>query len=411
MSQKVYVIRPSEQNNRKRSTKTPDPTESIDFSPAPKKDKPDPGRNRVVSPNGGQGQPPTPRERWIRVLMAYVLGPIALMIKPAGQRRIYWAILGAVSVVAGAYLLLGRASFNAMIGTTDNGVFIWIALVTFVFLAAATAWARAVAVSGRDHPPLASISPRKMRNPLAVGAVSLVFPGLGLLLQGKTRRAAAVLWTVGPMVAALVILSNWSLLWNQSQWSVPAGSSGLALEIVFVVAAVLALVTLLIWIVQALDGARRFCTTPGSLLRADVVSVALLVTVIAFVSTVRPVPFAESLSASSEGLHQNGFRLIPLVMSESAARLDPASPVHLANAAVLNEELGMKDAARAKKIVIERRMMEYVELMHGSNRPDRLTLAFSSAARRSFGLTGQDTGGETLTRIRELIRAQQVYGD
>jgi hypothetical protein len=408
MTQKVYVIRPPELDNRKHPTRPPDPTESIDFSPAPQAAKPDPGKDRVCPQDSGLTRAPTPRDRWIRVLMAYILGPAALMIRPAGQRRIYWAILGALSMVAGAYLVLGRATFNSMIGTTDSGVFIWIALVTFVFLVAATAWARAVAVSGRDHPPLASISPGKLRHPLTVGALSLALPGLGLLMRGKTRRAAAVLWTIGPLLAALVILANGSLLWNRSQWSVPAGPSGLALEIVFVVAAVFALVTLLIWVVQALDGARRFCTTQRSLVRADSISLALLVTVIAFVSTVRPVPFAESLSLVSGGLHQSGFRLIPLVLSESAARLDPASPVHLADAAVLNDELGMKDAARAKKIIIDRRMMDYVNLARDHNRPDRLTLAFSYAARRSFGLTGQDNGGETMTRIRELIHAQQV---
>ncbi len=397
MNPKVYVIKPSDPNDRgipSDNSALPALPSNGSRSGAAK------GHPRVDVP------PATIRDRWARVLRAYLLGPIALVLWPTGRLRIPWAVLGAGSVIAVILLLLSWSSFAGGLQTTSNGVLLWIATVSMVILITATAWSRAVAITGRDHPTLASISSRRLRHPRTVGALGMIFPGFGLLMAGRFRRAACLLWIVGPLVAAVVILANWRWLWARSQSPVPPGVSGTTLEIVFIAAAGVAILLFFTLIVQALDGARRFSPVTRSRALADAVGVALVVALALFTTTFQPVAFGQSLGAVSIALHRDGFRLIPLGLCEAAARLDPATPAHLANAAVINEELGMRDAAHAKRQIIERRMKEYVDIVRYNKRAGEMSLVFSSVADNPLDAMAQTPAGETWTRIRGLLRSR-----
>ncbi len=397
MNQKVYLIKPSDPNDKGIPSDIPIPP--VQFSNSSRSSAAIARPQRDVSPSSA-------KDRWARVLRAYLLGPIALVLWPTGRHRISGAVLGAGSVTAVVLLLLTWPSFAAGLHATSNGVILWIATVSTVILATATAWSLAIAVAGHDYPTLASISSRWIQRPRTVGAIGMILPGFGYLMTGRFRRAACLLWTVGPLVAAVVILANWRWLWTRSHSPVPPGLSGTTLEIVFLAAAGIVILGFFTLVVQALDGARRFSTVTTSRVFSDAVGVPLVVALVFFATTFRPVPFGRSLGAASIALHRDGFRLIPLGLCEAAARLDPATPAHLANAAVINKELGMKDAAQAKHQIIERRMKEYADIVRDNKRAGEMSLVFSSIADSPFDALAQTPAGETFTRIRGLLRTR-----
>jgi hypothetical protein len=344
------------------------------------------------------------------MLLAYLIGPITLITWSNSRFRYYWAGAGLVSVATIAYLLVSRSAIVTLSELTPNGVFIWVALLSAAAVSAAVVWARAVSLAGRDRPPLASVSSETARHPVTVGLLGLLLPGLGYALKGHTRRAALVVATMGLMVLSLCVLLNWHRLWDGDRWAVSSGPTGLLLEILFVAAAAITVVSVLVWLVQALDGGRRFSANRGPYARTDLTGLALLVVIVMFVSTVQPAPFAQSLAAAAGGLHNDGFRLIPLGLYEAAARIDPACPTHIANAAMLNEQLGMKNAADAKYQLLELRMEQYVRAVESTLGPDGLMPVFSSLASRPLPGFERDPQGDTVGRIRGLLHSEMKSG-
>jgi hypothetical protein len=399
MSQKVWVINAPKKTGRPNSTdpvKPPAPATPTEpqLSRASSGSKRNPVRTGTSTP--------TARTRWLRLARAYLLGPIALALWPRVQIRAAWSIAGAATVVAAVLLIVGWTPFTAWIDSVRFGLPIWFAVVSIVFLAAATVWSRAVAKAGRDHPILASVSPRWLGHPRTVCALGLLVPGLGLMIAGHPRRAACVLWMLGPLAVAVVVLAHWRWLVERSRSAVPAGISDFSLEIILIAAVGVAALMLLNWIVQALDGARRVSTAGHSHVFADAISIALLASIALFSTTFRPVPFARSLGVVSVALHRDGLRVIPLGLAEAAARLDPASPGYLAHAALLNDELGMTDAARAKRYVIERRMQEYTTLVQRESEAARWKYAFSSVDDLSPAGGNELASKDTWSRVRAL---------
>jgi hypothetical protein len=259
-------------------------------------------------------------------------------------------------------------------------------------------------MAGRDHPTLATQSPRWLRHPRTVVALGMLAPGLGHLIAGYPRRAACLLWVMGPLALATVVLAQWHWLWERSRSAVPPGISGPALEIVLIAATGVVILALLTWIVQALEGARRVSPNRRSHAFADAVCVALLVSLVLFSATFRPVSLARSLGVASVALHRDGLCVIPLGLAEAAARLDRASPEYLAHAALLNDELGMTDAAQAKRDEIESRMERYAELIRRDRETAILTYAFSSNGDRQLERNVQPGDGDTWSRIQALPR-------
>jgi hypothetical protein len=234
-------------------------------------------------------------------------------------------------------------------------------MVTIVTTSLATSWACAVAAAVDNRTAAAGRFRSRMRRPWAVGVLGALVPGLGLLIAGYPKRAALTLGIVGPMAAAAVILLNWRWLWERNQFAASSGISGTALEITFLAAAGIVVVMLLIWIVQFLDGVRRVSTSRSRGF-ADAIGFALLVSIILFLTTFQPTPLAQNLYAAAASFQDDGFLVIPLALCETATRLDPASPAYLARAAELNEALGMKIQASAKREIIDRRAREYLEV-------------------------------------------------
>jgi hypothetical protein len=297
--------------------------------------------------------------------MAYVLGPVMAALWSTGKRRIAWWILGPGSVAAGVVLAGLWPGFTTWLESIPNGVVVWLAVVAVVVLSAATAWARAIAAVSVARTVDSQRRSRWHRDPRVVAGFGLIVPGLGLTMAGRPRRAACAFWIAGPMAAAALVLVHRDWLWERGRSAVTAGISGNALEVVFIAAAGVAVAALVAWVVQALDGV-RLVSERRSHAAADAASIVLLVSLVLLVATSRPASFARHLHSVSNTLRLDGYRLIPLGMCEAAARLDPVTPAYLADAAELNEAMGMNDAALDKRQVIERRAEEYFDIVRGS---------------------------------------------
>jgi hypothetical protein len=299
------------------------------------------------------------------VLAAYIAGPIAAATWSKGRRRVVWAVAGIASLVTGVALAVDASAIGMWLWKWPNGVLYWLIGVPIVILTIATAWTRAIGEASHGR---AKQYPHWLRRPWAVLTLGMLVPGLGLRVAGHPQRAVWAFWIVGPMAAAWVVLANWRSLWEESRGAVHPGISGASLEIAFVIAAGVAATVMLIWMVQALDGARRV-SPARSVGASNLMSVALLLSLLLGVGMFRPIAFARGLHQASIVLQLDGFRVIPLGLCEAAARLDPAEPIYLAHAAELNEALGMEDAAQAKRQIIEQRLNTYLQIARRAERP------------------------------------------
>jgi hypothetical protein len=282
---------------------------------------------------------------------------------------------------------------------------LWLAVVPTVIIVFVTAWGRAIAAAIGDRPVQTAHLPRWVLDPRVVNIFGVIVPGLGLMISGHPRRAAWAFWILGPMGAAAAILAHRQWLWGRSLSATPPGISGATLEVVFVAAVGVAALALLVWIFQALDGARRV-STHRSHAFADAISVALLIVLVLFAATFRPVPLARNLHAAATTLRLDGYRLIPLGLCEAAVRLDPVNPLYLAQAAELYETTGMKDAAVAKRRVLERRSKEYLEVLRKDIDAATPAFVFSSLVHHPIDMENHlaASNEQTWSQIKALYR-------
>jgi hypothetical protein len=332
------------------------------------------------------------------LLLAYLGGPVTVSRWLSGGKGMAWTIAGLASAAAAFGLLLFKARFLARLELGDNGALLWLLIVPTVVLAVGAVWARAVSAAGCKYYLPRSRLPRWLQGLAATGLAGLLVPGLGLMLAGRPKRAGWAFLLVGAAAAALVVFSRWDWLWDRSRSPVAPGISGAGLEMILVLVVCMSVVIALAWIVQALDGARRV-TTYRSHAAASAVSVALVVSLLAFALVYRPATIAQNLHVTSTSLQVNGYRFIPLGLSEAAAHLDPAKATYLAHAVELYEALGMRGKARAKRLTLVDRANEYTRLARGG-RAGMALFEFDSVARRSHYLFDDRSPYHQLARLR-----------
>lgn len=305
-----------------------------------------------AAPVGPSIHMPAPRGH--SALAAYLLGPVAARIWGASYPGGTFADLTAV--VFGIALLASWSPFTKWLGHVPYGPSIWLVIVPTLTLAVASAWARSIATARPPSSRPGSWVARWGRDPRVVGVLGLFVPGLGLMIAKCRRHAAASFWLVGPLAASGVVLLNRGWLWEKSHSLVSPGVHGDTLEVVFAAAAGVCMLTMLGWIVQALDGARRVSDARG---HSDLAAMALVFTVMLFGATYHPASIGRQLHAAASGLRSEGFRVIPYALCETAARLDPATPTYWVDAADLAESLGMRQTAREHRQLVERRVIEW----------------------------------------------------
>jgi hypothetical protein len=306
-------------------------------------------------PGSGESCRSPDRPKRSRFLAAYLLGPLAPAILFRGRSRVLWSAVGLVSTAAAAVAACRWSPLVSRCRATPGGDAIFVLLVCGILLPMVCVWCRCIAAVPSHRSKADSRGPA--RNPLILALAGTVIPGLGLHLAGHPKRAAWAFALVAPTLVCLAVLGNWTWLWRGD-----GSSAGLGTEAALIAAALVLLLATLTWIVQALDGARRVATRPNPGL-SSFLCVALLVSLAVLSGTFRPEPIAGSLHDASTSLAAEGFLVIPLVLSEAAGKIDPADPLHIAQAAALCESLGLADAASERRRVLEQRTRKYLEVV------------------------------------------------
>jgi len=340
---KVYVINPPKPAAQPAATQTGSRVQQTTYG----------------DPNHTRQPPGYESAMWRRVAKAYALGPVLNVVTRRTRLDLAWAIAGVGALVTAIALFVFRSSVFRLLDTMPGGVVLWMIAATLPALIAAAAWSRSIVIAGGENPPPRNPGRRWWRNPNAVGALGVLVPGLGLFVAGCRWRAAGALLLVGTLAGSLTMLAQWHWIWQRSLADVSSGISGTSLEVALVVAGTVAFLSILAWTTQALDGARRASSSRPTT-TSSALSVLLLVTIVFFAVAFQPVSFADDIGATAASLRHDGFRLIPVILCEVAARLDPASAVPVARAAAIYDEMGMTARAQARRSLIEQRLQEYL---------------------------------------------------
>lgn len=354
-SQKVYVIGlPGERRS----------------SPA----NPTPDRKRVQNSDGIPA-PQTPvsvsSRPWGRLATALFLGPIAAVLwLPTPRGRTRWLAISGVCLAIVVTLVGTGWPFLAGTAESSKGVFKWLVVAPALGFAFASVWVRAFGlVMARRRAYLPAGIPW-LRHPGVVGAAGLVVPGLGLLLAGCPRLGARMFGLLAPLAAAAIVLTHAPWLWALRAVAPNPGISGPGLETVFVSATGCVVVIALTWIFQALDGVRRAAPNPSPAV-SGLVSASLLAALAVFSVCFRPADLADQLDSLGAKFQCDGWQVVPLLLSETASRLDPATPDYLARAAHLHSALGRYKAAGDRRDLLVERALAWTAAAESASREGR----------------------------------------
>jgi hypothetical protein len=226
-------------------------------------------------------------------------------------------------------------------------------------------WSRAVWLAGCDIRFVPERLPEFMRTPVAIGLSGMLLPGAGYLIAGHPRRAAGMVWVMGPTVLAALAIWQADWLWAVNR---AAGVQGLPLyvmEIVFVTAAAGLLFCGFLWSTSIFDAARLAAFRAGqrASARADWLGFALVLASIAFIATLAPEKLARNMDQLATGMRLDAYRMIPLGMEQVAMRLDPSRPRYVMRAAELHELLNQTEAASELREQLRTRWQEYAEYL------------------------------------------------
>jgi hypothetical protein len=260
-----------------------------------------------------------------------------------------------------------------------------------------TVWARGIYVNGSTAGLALQRLPWWCRAPAAVGMLGFLLPGLGMLVMGRPRRAAWTLWSAGPVMMAILVLTHAGWLWRASRGVATTGNTGHALEVVFLVTVTVLVLGILNWLVQALDALRLVTHGVGARRsrRTYWLTALLVLVVILFGIWFDPAVLAEDLDRYALSLHAEGMRLIPLTLTLSAIRLDPAQPAYVIHAADLYSLLGRENRAAALRQELADRWRPFAQALRWDERWIA-TAGFlqQSSAVLTGGHSGTGIGGE-----------------
>jgi len=290
-----------------------------------------------------------------RPILAYVLGPLAGLVTPAGRLSREWMFLAIVSAAAWISSIWLTAPLEVLV--RKGNLVGWVGAVALVVLLVIgfLAWCRGLVFAT----PRGGAVPQTgwATRPWLVGSLGAIAPGLGLAIVGRSRRAAAALLNAGLLLLGLLVLTSAGTLWMGTE-RVPQLRP--ILEWVFLGAALVTFLGAIVWVVLALEGVRL---VPGARSEArrwgrwgDVSAVALLVSVIAFAVLFRPAPLARQMDESGVSLTGSGYRILPGFFFQAAMRLDPSRTVYVLHAAELEEAKGNEAAALALRGELEQRI-------------------------------------------------------
>lgn len=300
--------------------------------------------------------------------LTYLLGPFALLLTSGGRQARGWLVAGLGSGLAGIGMVVWR---GRILSAVDVGwaLVLLAAAVSLVSLLWFSAWARALTMTWEPDAAIrrerSERLPQWLKRPLTSGALGFLVPGLGLLLAGRVRRAAIVLWLGQlPVLAGVALmLSPWA--WNVNRNSALGAIDPSLLESLFLVAAAALVLAIIGWIAQALEGGRQALRIRGVMPagRGDRYALALVASLVIVAVVYDPAPLAQSLDEHAGQLRESGLKVIPLAFTLAAHRCDPAQSRYAIQAMGLYEELGRFDRAEALRADLDRNLVPFVNLV------------------------------------------------
>lgn len=336
-----------------------------------------PERTRSVLPS-------PPMHYALLLALTWLCGPAALLLTPAGRRHRGWATVAVASTIAVATILVvSYARFVPVTGLATP--LAWGALATLATVGGFTAWARAVYLASAALPPLHRL-PSILRSRAAVCVLGLLAPGCGLLASGSRLRAGIWLWLLWPSALGAAVLSSAPGMWRHLTATMPDGAATDTFEYTLLLAAAAVAAGLLIWIVQALEGARRLAPVPAlGRGRGDWFAVALGVSCAALAVAGHPERVARDLGDAAWVLRADGLTVIPLQLSLAAARLDPSCAEYAVQAIALHEARGEHEPAQALRTRLDQGLATYVALLDAKPAPAGAPVSPAAEAELYYG--------------------------
>jgi hypothetical protein len=223
------------------------------------------------------------------------------------------------------------------------------------------AWSRTVMRTGRELKPRLPRFPRWVHLPPVILVLGACFPGMGLLLAGRTRRAGWAVWSMFPVLwcGAVILISP--AVWNLHLARGWERAMSTRLEVVFIASGVAGLCGLLWWTVQALDGMRLEIAwrERGRRSRSDWMAGVLLAALVALLVSADPASVAMDLDAVSQAARNDDLLLCPAGLTWVASRMDPSRPLYDLHLAEVYEALGWTGRADAVRASLEARWRPY----------------------------------------------------
>ena len=270
---------------------------------------------------------------------------------PRARKSPLWA---ATAILSGLGCIALAWQWRAIL-TLGNGASLFIpvlAAAAVISFLAFTSWAVALHQAFTSRTRSHTSFPGWMRSAWAVTGLGLLAPGLGLFLTGSRKRAVAAVWSLWPVFAAAVILAHASWTWRWLRATLHNPRTEIIFENLMMAMAAVLVLGIVSWLVQALAGLHHRSRKQGrhSGSHGDRYAAALVLAVGALVLLAQPGDLATLVSETSDQLHDQGFRVIPLQLARSAQKLDPGEAAYALQVAALHQEQGnVEEAARVKR--------------------------------------------------------------
>jgi hypothetical protein len=312
---------------------------------------------RLKGPFEEQGSP-------LLSFFSYLAGPYAILTTRHGRESRFWVSLGVLSSLGAAVLIARAGSLFAAPHGSGIGFIVWLSLACLAALAGFATWAQGAFLLGRHKGHLLRRLPGRLGHPATAGALGLLIPGFGLFVAHRPRRAALALLCLGATAVSVLVLWQAPDLWRLSRTGILFGYGDI-LENVFLAMGALGAFGALVWIFQALDGARLASSAGENTSRrtGDFVAVALIVAISGLLVTFKPTRVAETIDRFAISLREDGLRVIPLAATEAAMRLDPSRPEYAVRAIALNEALGRPGEAEELRRALADRWKPYERML------------------------------------------------
>ena len=349
----------------------------------------------LPSPTQRRSDLPTAQRPGRTLTLAYFLGPLGPLASNAGRANRFWLLIGAASTAIGLVALFQGQDMTWRLQHGSGYGVLWLMLFGISWFGTCLAWSQGMVMAGQEVSGGMNRLPKAVGTPWFIGFLGAMFPGFGLSLSGYPRRAGVAILSYCALGLGALVLLNGRDLWKWNKISHYGGFPIPKLELVYLAAGALAVIGIVGWLVQLLDGIRLSQRKANAVSdHGDVFAFALLATMAVFAAVFRPSAFAAEFDHLAEVGESKGFRITPYMFATMATHLDPSRPDYAMRVADIQEAQGHKAAAKATRTEIHSDWAIYRSFAEPVTK--------KTAAAQAAGLSGPATpvpGGQLIQTV------------